>query len=326
RSHEGIAGFAGLQTCGSVWACPCCGGKILTHRALEIGAVLGQAVTEGRALGFFTLTMRHRKAQPLDLLWAAGQKGWRRAISGKGWVSQSGAHGVEGWVRVWEVTDGSNGWHVHVHGVVVLRPGAKSADLDDVCSGMFDRWRRGLLAAGLDAPLERGQEWHLVRGDDACDDLAGYLFKIAEGEVPPAVGLGLELTHSLPGRSRAALATRPVSAILDDLVRDGERRSLDRWHEWERVSKGKRQVGFSKGLRERFAGFVDELSDDEVADLEHGSREDDLVHLDRDGWRQVVGTDGLAVSILEAAEKSGVAGVSALLDQEHVPYQLARRR
>jgi hypothetical protein len=147
RSREGIAGFAGLQTCGSVWACPCCGGKILTHRALEIGSVLGQAIAEGYALGFFTLTMRHRKAHALGALWSAGQKGWQRAISGKGW--QLRADDVEGWVRVWETSIGANGWHVHVHGVLVLAPGSTSADLNHVCDGMFSRWSKGLVAAGL---------------------------------------------------------------------------------------------------------------------------------------------------------------------------------
>jgi hypothetical protein len=308
-----------------VWACPCCGGKILTHRALEIGAVLGQAIAEGYSLGFFTLTMRHRKSHPLDALWGAGQKGWQRAISGKGWVLHSTAAGVEGWVRVWEVTDGNNGWHVHVHGVVVLGRESTSDDLDQVCSGMFGRWSKGLAGAGLETPLRRGQEWHLVRGGQAQDDLAGYLFKVAEGGDERAVGLGLELTHSMPGRARKELSTRPVAALVDEFAATGEKRPLDRWHEWERVSKGKHQVGFSKGLRERFAPSVVELSDDEVADLEHGTDDDDLVHLDHEAWRQVVADVTLAPALLDAAETGGLPAVRSLLTEHGIPHTVVTR-
>ena len=98
RHIEGMAGLAGLQHCGSVWADPVCAGRILVHRALEMGAVLGRAIEQGYSLGFLTLTMQHRITQPLDLLWAAGQKGWKRSISGKGWVGVE--HLVEGWVPV----------------------------------------------------------------------------------------------------------------------------------------------------------------------------------------------------------------------------------
>jgi hypothetical protein len=289
---------------------------------LEIGSVLSEAVSEGYALGFFTLTMRHRKTQGLDVLWKAGQKAWQRAISGKGWVLR--AESVEGWVRVWEVSVGKNGWHVHVHGVLVLAAGSTQRDLNHVCSGMFDRWSKGLVAAGLEAPLRVGQDWHVVHGDEASDDLAGYLFKIAEGGLDSATGLGLELTHAQPGRSRSGLSTLPVSSLLERVRVMGDAEALDLWHEHERVSKGKRQVGFSKGLRERFAPSVDELSDEQVAELEHGSREDDLVRWDLDGWRQVVRDPTLPPLLLEAAEQGGVESVSALLDERAIPFERVR--
>lgn len=139
RLTEGHAGFAGLQHCGSVWADPVCAGRVLLHRALEIGAVLGRAIESGYSLGFVTFTMRHHSAQPLELLWAAGQGGWRRVTSGKVWQRTLGR--IVGFVRVWEVNYGANGWHVHVHCVLVLERGS---DLDEIASGMFNRWSRGL--------------------------------------------------------------------------------------------------------------------------------------------------------------------------------------
>lgn len=321
RHIEGMAGLAGLQHCGSVWADPVCAGRILVHRALEIGAVLGRAIEQGYSLAFVTLTMQHRITQPLDLLWAAGQKGWQRSISGKYWTKVQ--HLVEGWVRVWEVTYGANGWHLHVHCVMVLAPGAGADELEQVAGGMFDRWSRGLVAAGLDAPRRIGQDWHIVTGANASEKLGEYLSKLADpAPAPDSAALGLELTHSMPGRSAKSLATRPTWALLDELVATGDADSLDRWHEWERVSKGKRQVGWSKGLRERFAPDVEVLTDDDVVQQEVGTDHDDIVRWSGEQWRAFVAEPDRIVMLLEVTERAGRPGAVALLDHWGVEYEL----
>ena len=323
RERLGQAGFSGLQHCGSVWSCPVCAARILVHRALEIGAVLGRAMEAGHSLGFVTLTMRHRKGQALDLLWKAGGKGWKRAISGRGWVAVEPM--VDGWVRVWEVTTGENGWHVHVHAVVVMPGGSTEADLDLVAGGMFERWSAGLQAAGLDAPMRKGQDWHLVAGEDAADQLAEYLSKsvsVLDGLKREAVatGLGLELTHSMPGRAREVQRTEPVWSILGDLVETGEASALRRWHEWESASKGRRQVGWSTGLRDRFAPMLEELEDQAVVDQQLGSEDDDLVRFTVKEWREIVRHPERIPDLLEAAEGQGLSAVKELLDGWGVGY------
>lgn len=283
--------------------------------------MLGQAIQQGYSIGFVTLTMRHRKGQALSKLWGAAGKAWGRATSGVVWQNAQKRHGVVGWVRVWEVTEGRNGWHVHVHAVVVLAPGAGAAALDEVAGGMFNRWSRGLVAAGLEAPMLRGQDWHIVKGDQAAIEVGDYLFKLVDG-AGMAKGLGLELTHTQPGRARSDLKTRPVWGLLDDLVETGE---IGRWREWEQASKGKRQVSYSKGFRERFAPDLDELTDDEVADLETGSADDDLIHWNRDQWRELVARPERLPQLLEAAEIGGRAGLAAVLELLHdwkVPFRL----
>jgi hypothetical protein len=328
RSPDAVAGFAGLQHCASVWSCSVCSASILMQRALEIGAVLSQAVAEGHALGFGTFTMRHRSGEPLSGLWAAAGGAWGRSTSGKQWVAVQGAHGVVGWVRVWEVTDGANGWHVHVHFVVVLAPGATSADFDVAAGGMFQRWSAGLVSAGRDAPLLAGQEWHIASGDEASSDLAGYLFKLAEAgsarTVPAA--LGLELTHSQPGRARADLATRPVWSVLDDFVATGDVASLTRWHEWEAGSKGRRQVGWSKGLRKRFAPDVATASDEELVERETGSADDDLVVITLDGWQRLVSMPHEMPGVLDVTESGGLPALRARLHDLGVGHVVVDRR
>jgi hypothetical protein len=163
-----------------------------------------------------------------------------------------------------------------------------------------------------------------VRGDQAAEQLAEYLAKgvkvvdrrelAAMVREERAVGLGLELTHALPGRAREDLRTRPVWALLDELAETGEASALARWHEWESASKGRRQVGWSMGLRERFAPTIEELTDQQVVDQVVGDEDDDVIAWTADQWRAFIARPARAADLLEAAQHGGVAGALALLE------------
>lgn len=310
RLRDGVAGYAGLVHCASVWACPVCSARIRWRRSLEVGQVLAGAIQAGHPLVFFTLTARHHRGQALAGLWASAARAWGRATSGRAWASA--AERVEGWVRVWEVTYGRNGWHPHVHGVLVL---GDSGRWEAIPEGMYERWSSGLQRAGLDAPLLVGQDWHLVEGDQAAEEVAGYLLKLSED---PGEALGSELAYSQPGRSRSGLGTRPPFALLDDLVETGEAESLRLWHEWETASKGKRQVGWSQGLRERFG--VVEVEDQAIVDEAVGTEQDDLVAWSRSGWRELVKVPERMARLLSLAEEGGASAVTDALDAWGVPW------
>ena len=85
-------------------------------------------------------------------------------------------------------------------------------------------------------------------------------------------GLGFELAYTQPGRSRAGVKTRPVWSLLSHFSETGDAAALARWREWERASKGARQVGYSKGLH-RFRS-QEEKSDEEIAAEEFGTKDD----------------------------------------------------
>ena len=305
RVTAGAAGFAGLQSCGSVWADPVCASKVLSRRAVEIGVVLGLAVAEGCVLGMGAFTMRHRRGEPLGALWAAARAGWRRATSGKAYFGAAARCGVVGWLRVWEVTEGRNGWHVHVHWVAVLGPGSEAALLEDLASGMLRRWEAGLAKHGREA-LRVGQEWHVVSGDRAGEEVGRYVSKLG------AEGLGMELAYTQPGRARSGLKTRPVWSLLEDFMATGDAASLGRWREWERASKGARQVGYSKGLQ-RFRS-QEEKSDEEIAAEEFGTKDDTLVWITPRGWATMVCHPMRMPDLLSAAENGGLEGCRCLLD------------
>lgn len=89
RVTGGQAGLSGAQTCGSVWACPNCAVKVAAGRAQELGAVLGWARTEKHTLAMVTLTVSHKKGDPLKNVWDAVSTGWESVASGSSWVSET---------------------------------------------------------------------------------------------------------------------------------------------------------------------------------------------------------------------------------------------
>jgi hypothetical protein len=310
-----VAGFAGLSTCGSVWADPVCNAKVMARRALEIGAAVEMWQARGGRVAFVTLTMRHRRGQRLTDLWDGLSKAWGRVTSGKGWVVDQARAGVEGWLRVVEVTDGGNGWHVHIHSLLFLAPGVTASTLVAVHGSMLGRWAGGLRAAGLGVPLAVGQDAKLLAGA-ADSDLSRYFTKAVHG----GHAVGLEFTASQTKAVRGAHGTRPVWSLLDAVVESGDADALDRWHEWERASKGRRQLTWSQGLRKRL-GLGVEQTDEAVAGEEMGSSADDLVLITAEGWSRVIARH-LSVALLEVTERQGLGGARALLESEGVGYRL----
>lgn len=154
------AGFGGLMTCGSPWACPRCSAVIAATRSVEIGNAVRACQSAGGTVYMLTLTLRHRATDQLSALFELLNKGWRGVTGGHAWtgvaarwVTKRGRQvwrpgeigdrdrfGVAGVVRVVEATvsrpgSGGHGWHLHIHALVFLT-GDASAGL---CADWADR-------------------------------------------------------------------------------------------------------------------------------------------------------------------------------------------
>ncbi len=119
------AGWSGLQSCGSTWACPVCAEKIQAKRNADVAAALAVAKARGLVVGFLTFTVRHKRRHALTSVWAAVSHAWRATTSGspREWTKDRDTFGIAGYLRLTEVTHGDgNGWHVHIHALVFLRP------------------------------------------------------------------------------------------------------------------------------------------------------------------------------------------------------------
>lgn len=362
RESGGVGGFAGLATCGSVWACGVCNAKIMARRQLEIGAAVEVWKASGGEVAFGTLTMRHWSGHRLEDLWSALSKAWGKVTAGSSWQRDKERFGIAGWLRVVEVTFGENGWHVHIHSLFFLESsgvadrhqrstptldniqrlesvevgansranggeqlvgeqlvGEQAVDLEALKGSVFGRWSAALRSCGLPSPLAAGQDLRIL--DGAADEQLSRYFTKA---VQQAKRIGLELTSTQTKTARGVHGTRSVWSFLDDVIDQGDADALDRWHEFQRASKGRRQLTWSQGIRE-LLGLRAEKSDEEVAGEELGTKDDDLVLITAAGWRVVIGSR-LMVPILEIVERQGLSGVRALLDVSGVEYSLIGER
>lgn len=313
RLSNGRAGFAGLVTCGSVWAEPVCNSKIMARRRMEFSAAAALHQSKGGSLVFTTQTLRHSKSDTLADLWSVLAYCSNATTTGAPWLRLKSRLGIVGYVRVVEVTYGRNGWHVHLHTLWFLTGKVTDSTARELGQALYARWRAAAVRKGMRAPLPIGQDSHLVTGAGAAEEVAQYFTKTDHG----AEAMAWELSHAQGKGSRVPGATVPVWALLDRIRQEGCAESLGLWHEYERASKGRRCVNWSRGLRALLA-LSDEQSDEEIAAQEHGSSADDLLYvLD---WSEMVARPHLIPQLLSAAESGGFAGAALFLQSHGITY------
>ena len=144
-----------------------------------------------------------------------------------------------------------------------------------------------------------------------------YLSKAAP--YASAEALGRELMGAWTKGARGVWSTVPAWRIAETFAATGEVDLLDRWHEYERASKGRRQVTWSRGLRDLLE-LEPEKSDEQVAAEEVGTV--DLLRLDRFAWRMVLAQPWPTSRLLDVLDKKGLEGLQAFLDAHGILYRL----
>jgi Replication protein len=309
------AGFSGLQTCGSIWICPVCSSKILARRSVETGVLLLGWESQGGRMAMGTLTMRHNKGHSLRQEWDALGKAWASVIGSQVWRKWKQRVGSPGLVKVVEVTYGKNGWHVHLHFVLLVGASCTEADVDELTGWLIPKWQRSLAKVGMPGALDVGQELHFVEGVEAASQLGEYFAK--QTAYGTAESLGRELFSSWTKGSLTWHSTVPVWRLIEEFASTGDLELLGLWHEFERVSHGRKQMAWSQGLRELMA-LGPEKSDEEIAAEEAGDR--DLLVISREGWQGVLAAKWPACLILDVMERSGVDAVCRFLDANGIEH------
>lgn len=306
KVHQ-AAMFSGLQTCGSVWVCPVCAAKISERRRVDLLAGIAAHEAAGGSVLLLTLTHPHTRADRLADLLVGEQRAIHRLFNSRAGISLFRSMGRVGHVRAWEVTHGrrrevSHGWHPHFHLLLFLEgdPGPLSV-WEDL---LFQVWGNACRLGGLDAPSRA----HGVRLDDGSK-AGSYVSKFGQEETAGSVwGLDAEMTKGHIKRSKDGES--PFDLLRAIFADRGDEQSRGLVGEYAAAFHGKRQLVWSRGLRDRL-GLDADVSDEEIAASQEEGAEV-LGRLTVDEWRAVLRFD-VRGELLELA-RHGWEPVRRLLD------------
>ena len=302
------AGYAGLATCGSVWACPPCAAKIAARRAEELADVMAAVHRSGGSAYLVTLTMRHHKGQRLATLWDAVSAAWSAVTTGRAWTEDQA--GMLGWARVVEVTHSPrSGWHVHVHALLAWSGQVDPDEAQRVAFRAWRRWDAALRRRELDSTPVHGVDARPIRV--GSEGLGEYFIKAAR-----------EVTAAYAKDSRGG---RSPFAILRDAVETYAADDVELLWQWEAASRHRKQLTWSTGRMDlrAFAGLRREQTDAEVAAEETGGT--DVIALPGETWSAITRA-GQDAELLDVAEIGGADGATAWLDGRGLQWDRPRPR
>ncbi|MDD7966413.1 hypothetical protein [Actinomycetospora lemnae] len=231
---------------------------------------------------------------------------WAAVTSGSTWVKDSALFGgLLGWARVVEVTDGANGWHVHVHALLCF---ADDVSAELVAAGvgarMFGRWRRALERKGFDASDEHG--WDLRKAQLGEGDLADYFTKMAH-----------EVTGAADKHGRSQGGRTPMQ-LLAHAVDTYEATA------WLAGGSGRKpptaaanSLGHAANAISALASLGQDATDEEIVDEDQEA--DVRLGLAVDTWVWL-STGAGQLKLFEIAETQGLAGAYQWLEERKLHY------
>lgn len=237
-------------------------------------------------------------------------------------VGLSESLGVLGTIRSVEVTLGANGWHPHIHAVIVHKAGKDEVDslLKAQKIGLFihSQWVKGLEKYGFESLAESGGlDVSLMTSSD--EDIASYATKITRtsGLDRGTEKISYEVTRADLKKGRAGGLT-PLQ-LLESAV-EGEVEAVQKWREFAIASQGRRWVVISPDLR-KFGKLGEEKTDEEIA--EETVEAVPVAQVEYRDWKEhklwLVASQLLAV-----LEQRGAVALFARLEELGVPYEDVR--
>lgn len=304
--RDGLSSYSGLQTCGSVWACPIDSAKVRHERTLQLADVVMRHLAGGGGLCFPTLTLAHLKRDPLADTLGHLMEGWRYVQGQREWKRLRGELELEHGLKSVEITYGRNGWHPHLHGLQFSVAPLSDRDRERLHGVLWKHWngyaeknRLRVLVPARAVVVKRVE----MQTNAGIAALAEYLFKVQDG-----YGIAAELVRADLKRGRVK-ASRVPFQIGESAVR-GSRQDLALWHEYELATKGRRVLDWTKGAA---TALGLDKSDEELAAGDEGSDPLDLVaDLTPYEWSLVVKYRRRGY-LLGVADRESRAGVEAAL-------------
>ena len=262
RIQEGNAFYAGIETCGSIWVCPVCAPKIAETRRLEVEQAISTHNASGGDAWMATLTIPHHKFQSARELRLAVAKTWRKVIAGSPWSRAKKRSGIIGMIRALEVTHGGNGWHPHLHVVLLLSGQAREWEAERLGEFIYLRWARFIEKDGFG---ECSKQAFSFKKAYSTKEVGDYLTKHGAGEEVARKAWGVDAELTKPAfKTGKSNGSRTPWQILQDAA-NGCKQSCALFREYGEAFKGAQQLTWTAGLKALYC--VEDNSDEAISDM-----------------------------------------------------------
>jgi len=254
--------FRGLFRCKSRHGCfHCARGAAAKsqHEMQEVCRAFLRAHPMG-AVGFLTATLPHRATTPLETSLDAVLCAWRAVRQGR-LAARLKSLGVAGYIRALDITyGGENGWHPHIHALILFERSPTDDELEECERAMFERWTAFIQRRGF--PPVSARRFQLERSR-SLRNVSRYCARAAGtstwSQVVRELNVGTKQGHK--GLSPAALYTRAAW---------GEGWALDCVHEFETVAHRRKFITWSR-YAQKLRAKVPERADGDVWAFEDDS-------------------------------------------------------
>lgn len=286
-----VAHYGGLATCSSVWACPFCATKIQIRRRGEVAELVEKVYEAGYKVSMITFTHPHQRDFSLkenieifnSALRKLKQQRWYRQN-----IKDNADLGYIGDITCREVTWGSaNGWHWHAHRLVIVKNPKILIKYKENLQKLWVHCYELACRENLRKITEENKRYMTERGLDILEKAQStdYLVKIGGNW-----GAEKEMVGVMTKKGKVGRYT-PFDLVG---VRD------DKFVEYIRATKGKRQLLYSKGLRALF-GLTEEKTDEELIQeqVEHSVK---VANISYKNWQKIL-RENLKLEICEILER-----------------------
>ncbi|GMB02275.1 protein rep [Pelosinus sp. IPA-1] len=271
------AHYTGVMVCGSPWACPLCASKIQNRRAIEIQEAFKWAYRDKQfQMMMVTLTFPHGIADDLGEMMEKLKIAMVYFRKGANYDKFKKSIGYQGMIKAQEITWGQiNGWHPHTHELQIINYDIDQKEEKRISKFILNQWemackKAGLLKHGSIADF-RKKAVHIIFHAKDSD----YLAKLNNED--RAWGADKEMASASTKKGRMT-GLSPFQ-ILDQSDENEEFQNL--YLEYALKMKGKRQLVWSKGLKEKVG--IKDKTDEELA-LEESSESDLLALFTNEQW------------------------------------------
>lgn len=324
---EGQGAIRNVAHCASVWACPSCSSVIQHWRGNEIGVASSAwfAASPENVVYFMTLTVPHSRLddpfflwtaekEALNLFWSSRQvKNCKKMISYLGRVT-----GVE--MTIGDPMDPeTNGWHIHQH--IAIFGKRLTPELFASVENTFKQvWLECLIRVGLCKPdqLSTLRAFNHSLRLEVVRKIDKYLTKFSN-----EIGS--------PNSKCARVDGRYTPFYVLTLAGQGIPWAKKAWGVYYRLTKGKRQLVWSDGLKDYFK--VREVSDQKVADWKAQQNLKNIVAVS--DWRKIRAVPNAELTILWALSEGrsdllfdflNKAGIEYTTDPDFMEYSVSSPR